>query len=51
VNHEAASDELEPGLAQEKIRRLEQELREVREIAEEALRIAKRTKRGMAQHA
>jgi hypothetical protein len=50
VTHEAVSDELELRLAQERIRKLELELREVREIADEALRIAKRAKRGVAQH-
>jgi hypothetical protein len=51
VNHEIMPAELELKLAQERLRQLERELKEVREIAEEALRVAKRAKRGLAQHA
>ena len=51
LNHETASHEIELKLTQERLRQLEQELKEVRELAEEALRVAKRAKRGMAQQA
>ena len=49
LNHETASHEIELKLTQERLRQLEQELKEVREIAEEALKLAKRVKRGFAQ--
>ena len=52
LNHEIALPaELELKLAKERLRQLERELKEVREIAEEAMRIAKRAKREVAQHA
>ena len=50
VNHEVSPAELELKLTQERLRKLEQELKEVRQIAEEAMRIAKRTKREIIQH-
>jgi hypothetical protein len=49
VNHETASQEIELKLAQERLRQLEKELKEVRQIAEEALTMARRVKRGFAQ--
>jgi hypothetical protein len=51
VNHEIGPVEIDLKLAQERLRQLEQELKEVREIAEEALSVAKRAKRGLVQHA
>jgi hypothetical protein len=51
VNHEIVPAEIDLKLAQERLRQLEQELKIVREIAEEALRVAKRAKRELSQHA
>jgi len=50
VNHETVSHEIELKLTQERLRQLEEELKEVRAVAEEALKVAKRAKRGIAQN-